>query len=94
MIYQDNFDPKRPYRVVAVEKGHGVKYKITQPFKYFFFGYSVKYYNVIEWYVSNKYRSIKWFKNKKEVDSFIEKKEKQLDAPKEIIVFDSLKNND
>jgi len=93
MKFNNNFNPKLPYKVVAVSSINEVKYKITQPLSLWIFGLTKKYYSVTYWYRREKYGSILYFGNKKEVDEFVLKetqKFEKLESIKEIVVFDSL----
>jgi len=93
MKFKNSFNANLPYKVIAVSLENEVKYKITQPLSLWIFGLTNKYYNVTQWYLREKYSSVLYFKNKKEVDAFVlEEKEKQYKSSilSEIIVFDSL----
>lgn len=89
--YYTDFDAKKPYKIVEVKKDNNVKYKITQPLKFWLFGFTARYYDVCEWALRSRYKYTKYFKNKKEVDCFVEEKIKVIEPCSEIIVFDSLK---
>lgn len=87
-----DFDSSKPYKVIEVKKGTYVKYKITQPLKLWLFGFSIRYYDVCEWALRQRYKHTKYFKDKKEVDKFVEENTKIIEPCSEIIVFDSLRD--
>lgn len=89
--YHTDFDPNKPYKVVAVSKGTDVKYKITQPLNFWLFGFTVRYYDVCQWALRSRYKQTKYFKDKKEVDKFVEENTKIIEPGSEIVVFDSLR---
>lgn len=89
--YHTDFDQNKPYKIVEVSNNNDVKYKVTQPLKLWLFGFTVRYYDVCEWALRSRYKHTKYFKNKNEVDSFIEENTKIIKPNKELIVFDSLR---
>lgn len=93
-VIKNDFKLDRPYRIIYIENNKGIKYKITQPFKFWFFRYSKKYYDVKGWYIIERYKSTMFFLNKEDVDSFIkEQKNKAVFYKHECVVFDSIKDS-
>lgn len=84
-----NFKADRPYKIVEVEH-YGIKYKITQPFKWWFFGLDKSDYFDVKMKKAYNHDEIVYFDSKKDVDEFIETEIKKYNR-KDVVVFDSEK---
>lgn len=83
-----NFKANRPYKIVEVWD-NGIKYKITQPIKWLFFGYSEIHHDVT-YKKPYDYDKTLHFESKDFVDRFI-KSEIEKFNHKETVVYDSQK---
>jgi len=95
-MFKNNFKANLPYKIITVSSDNEVKYKITQPLNLWIFGLTQKYYDVMQWYLRERFSVILYFQDKKEVDNFVlREKEKQKEAESvcEIVVFDSTKQH-
>lgn len=90
MKVKTDFDYTKPYKVIAVISESDIKFKITQPLRLWLFGLTSKYYDVCEWILRSKYKRTKYFKNKEEIDLFIQNQSKIVSVNSEYIVYDSL----
>lgn len=88
---KNDFNPSYPYRVIEVDNGECIKYKIQQPVRLFVFGFTKKYFDVRSWYLREKHGATLYFEDKKKVDEFINLIKPDT-KPTFTIVFDSLKD--